>query len=195
VVTEDGSGLNLDMRQRRVIQRLSRINVSLQYSEISLQRPEVSISSAPEKESCRWASSIPGAFNAVHQKKIDTWISRPRDVGVCFQRSSDCREQFQPLGFMPHGRNTMNAIAISNNDAVYLHWNFTSKIDDCLGFTVIRHDDNAGNARPLPAMVGSKGAKSAGNRFETTDEWPIQNIRGKTCSQSAVARIGMRSCQ
>ena len=35
----------------------------------------------------------------------------------------------------------MNAIAISNNDIVYLHWDVDRKIPDCLGFSVIRHDN------------------------------------------------------
>jgi len=29
----------------------------------------------------------------------------------------------------------MNAIAISNNDIVYLHWHFNGKIKDCLGYS------------------------------------------------------------
>jgi hypothetical protein len=34
----------------------------------------------------------------------------------------------------------MNAVAISNNDMVYLHWLVESKIVNCLGFDVICHD-------------------------------------------------------
>jgi hypothetical protein len=48
----------------------------------------------------------------------------------------------------------MNAVAISNNDMVYLHWSVEGKIPNCLGFSVIRHDDKARSKQALPAMVG-----------------------------------------
>lgn len=73
----------------------------------------------------------------------------------------------------------MNAIAISNNDMVYLHWTFIEKIPGCLGFSVIRHDDRKGSATPLPAMVGFKGDAPAGNTFKNTDIWPIQKYSWK----------------
>jgi hypothetical protein len=48
----------------------------------------------------------------------------------------------------------MNAVAISNNDMVYLHWHVAGKIPDCLGFSVIRHDAKTQSKQALPAMVG-----------------------------------------
>jgi len=74
----------------------------------------------------------------------------------------------------------MNAVAISNNDMVYLHWTVAKKIDGCLGFTVIRHDARTGAAQPLPAMVGfPRDKREAGRRFKTTNEWPIQKFSWK----------------
>jgi phosphatidylserine/phosphatidylglycerophosphate/cardiolipin synthase-like enzyme len=74
----------------------------------------------------------------------------------------------------------MNAVAISNNDMVYLHWNVDRKIPGCLGFTVIRHDARGGAGRPLPAMVGFPGNKAkAGQRFKDTNVWPIQKFAWK----------------
>jgi hypothetical protein len=48
----------------------------------------------------------------------------------------------------------MNAVAISNNDMVYLQWHVEDKIPDCLGFSVIRHEASSQRQQPLPAMVG-----------------------------------------
>jgi phosphatidylserine/phosphatidylglycerophosphate/cardiolipin synthase-like enzyme len=74
----------------------------------------------------------------------------------------------------------MNAVAISNNDMVYLHWNVDRKIPGCLGFTVIRHDARGGAGRPLPAMVGFPGDKAkAGRRFRDTSVWPVQKFAWK----------------
>ncbi|WP_315832451.1 phospholipase D-like domain-containing protein [Bradyrhizobium prioriisuperbiae] len=81
----------------------------------------------------------------------------------------------------------MSAVAISNNDMVYLHWNVAEKIPDCLGFSVIRHDAKTGSRQPVPAMVGfsstpAKAAgvnKAAGKTFETTDIWPVQKYSWK----------------
>jgi hypothetical protein len=67
----------------------------------------------------------------------------------------------------------MNAIAISNNDMVYLHWSVPEKIPDCLGFSVIRHDIGTREQTALPAMVGfqSRDGESAeaGKRSKDTD--------------------------
>jgi|HubBroStandDraft_1064217.scaffolds.fasta_scaffold417546_2 hypothetical protein len=48
----------------------------------------------------------------------------------------------------------MNAVAISNNHMVHLHWLVESKIVHCLGFNVIRHDAETNTKKALPAMVG-----------------------------------------
>lgn len=93
----------------------------------------------------------------------------------------------------------MNAVAISNNDMVYLHWHVAQKIDGCLGFTVIRHDSQTGESAPIPAMVGFPGAKAdAGKRFKTTNDWPVQKFawkdlfatRGRTYWYEIIPMIG-----
>jgi phosphatidylserine/phosphatidylglycerophosphate/cardiolipin synthase-like enzyme len=79
----------------------------------------------------------------------------------------------------------MNAVAISNNDMVYLHWYFEAKIPHCLGFTVIRHDTKTERQQALPAMVGfrqedtSEGKKAASQRFRNTNVWPVQKFAWK----------------
>jgi phosphatidylserine/phosphatidylglycerophosphate/cardiolipin synthase-like enzyme len=74
----------------------------------------------------------------------------------------------------------MTAVAISNNDMVYLNWNVDRKIPGCLGFTVIRHDARGGAGRPLPAMVGFPGDKAkAGRKFKDTSVWPVQKFAWK----------------
>lgn len=76
----------------------------------------------------------------------------------------------------------MNAVAISNNDMVYLHWHVDEKIPGCRGFNVIRHDGKS--QEPLPAMVGftsdtAKGNAAAGERFKDTSVWPVQKYAWK----------------
>jgi phosphatidylserine/phosphatidylglycerophosphate/cardiolipin synthase-like enzyme len=78
----------------------------------------------------------------------------------------------------------MNAVAISNNDMVYLHWSVEGKIPNCLGFSVIRHDDKTRSKQVLPAMVGfssdtAVGKKAAANRFRDTNSWPVQKYAWK----------------
>ena len=73
----------------------------------------------------------------------------------------------------------MNAVAISNNDMVYLHWYYDGKIPGCLGFNVVRHDLKTGNQSSLPAMVGFLGDKATTNRFKDTSEWPVQKFAWK----------------
>jgi phosphatidylserine/phosphatidylglycerophosphate/cardiolipin synthase-like enzyme len=80
---------------------------------------------------------------------------------------------------------TMTAVAISNNDMVYLHWNVSGKIPDCLGFNIIRHDAFSKEQESLPAMVGfpssdkSEGKKAAGQTFRNTRVWPVQKYAWK----------------
>jgi phosphatidylserine/phosphatidylglycerophosphate/cardiolipin synthase-like enzyme len=96
----------------------------------------------------------------------------------------------------------MDAIAISNNDMVYLHWSVEGKIPGCLGFSVIRHDAQTDEHSALPAMVGFKdhddeGAEP-GQRFKDTDIWPVQKYawkdvfakRGRTYWYEIVPMIG-----
>ncbi|HJT98319.1 MAG TPA: phospholipase D-like domain-containing protein, partial [Rhodanobacteraceae bacterium] len=78
----------------------------------------------------------------------------------------------------------MSAVAISNNDMVYLHWTVAEKIPHCLGFSVIRHDAKSGEAKPLPAMVGftsdtREGSRAAGSKFRDTNVWPVQKYAWK----------------
>jgi phosphatidylserine/phosphatidylglycerophosphate/cardiolipin synthase-like enzyme len=73
----------------------------------------------------------------------------------------------------------MYAVAISNNDMVYLYWYVETKIDGCLGFSVVRHDADTGSSEALPAMVGFPGDADAGKKFRTTDEWPLQKYGWK----------------
>lgn len=73
----------------------------------------------------------------------------------------------------------MNAIAISNNDIVYLHWHFEGKISDCLGFSVLRHDAKSKAGVPLPAMVGFPSDQTPANKFKDTDTWPVQKFAWK----------------
>jgi hypothetical protein len=78
----------------------------------------------------------------------------------------------------------MNAVAISNNDMVYLHWNVEGKIPGCLGFSVIRHDAKTERQQALPAMVGfssdtAEGKQAAANKFKDTNTWPVQKYAWK----------------
>jgi hypothetical protein len=50
------------------------------------------------------------------------------------------------------------AIAIANNDTVFLSWIYDQKIPDCLGFAVYRVD--AVGRTALPAWVGFKGGSN-----------------------------------
>jgi phosphatidylserine/phosphatidylglycerophosphate/cardiolipin synthase-like enzyme len=92
----------------------------------------------------------------------------------------------------------MFAYAISNNDMVYLYWHVPSKIPDCLGFSVVRHDQVTGKSEPLPAMVGFPTTKEASHKFDTTDNWPVQKfawkdlfaVRGKTYWYEIVPMLG-----
>jgi len=71
------------------------------------------------------------------------------------------------------------ALAIANNDLVYLWWTYPEKIRDCLGFTIRRHE--AGMAPvALPAFVGfTVKTPDAPAERRTTDYWPIQSYQWK----------------
>jgi phosphatidylserine/phosphatidylglycerophosphate/cardiolipin synthase-like enzyme len=73
------------------------------------------------------------------------------------------------------------ALAIANNDLVYLWWTYSEKISDCLGFT-IRRIQKGKSPVALPAFVGfkplKKGDKQA-HRQSNTDYWPIQSYQWK----------------
>jgi hypothetical protein len=73
----------------------------------------------------------------------------------------------------------MYALAIANNDTVYLYWYYETKIPDCLGFSVIRHEAGTSKSQPLPAFVGFPGDPGGNKVKKTTDQWPIQKYTWK----------------
>ncbi len=72
------------------------------------------------------------------------------------------------------------ALAIANNDMVYLWWTYPKKIPGCLGFS-IRRIVAGKTPAPLPTFVGfeppKKGDKSP--QRSNTDYWPIQAYQWK----------------
>ena len=73
----------------------------------------------------------------------------------------------------------MFAVAISNNDMVYLYWHVDAKIPDCLGFSVVRHEVKTGKSQALPTMVGFGKDPQAARKFKSTDDWPVQKFAWK----------------
>ncbi len=73
------------------------------------------------------------------------------------------------------------ALAIADNDLVYLWWTYSEKIPNCLGFSVRRLQKGKAPVA-LPAFVGfkppKKGDPPPANR-PTTDYWPIQSYQWK----------------
>lgn len=73
------------------------------------------------------------------------------------------------------------ALAIANNDLVYLWWSYSGKIPGCLGFT-IRRLQKGKPPVALPAFVGFKPGKKGETppvKKPTTDYWPIQSYQWK----------------
>jgi hypothetical protein len=70
------------------------------------------------------------------------------------------------------------ALAIANNDLVYLWWTYSEKIPDCLGFTIHRLQPGKQPAA-LPTFVGFKKAAPLPVQKPTTDYWPIQSYQWK----------------
>lgn len=78
----------------------------------------------------------------------------------------------------------MTAVAISNNDMVYLHWHVDGKIPGCLGFKIVRYEPKSKAEQVLPAMVGfavdtREGSQSVSRKFRDTAVWPIQKYAWK----------------
>jgi phosphatidylserine/phosphatidylglycerophosphate/cardiolipin synthase-like enzyme len=71
----------------------------------------------------------------------------------------------------------MKALAIANNDIVYLYWTIAAKIPGCLGFTV-RRIAPTGAAKALPAFVGFDQSEVS-EKKKNTDFWPIQSFQWK----------------
>lgn len=67
------------------------------------------------------------------------------------------------------------AIAIANNDTVFLSWTFDQKIEGCLGFAVYRKD-SSGARVALPAWVGFKGGSNPDWVHKDTTIWPVQKF-------------------
>jgi phosphatidylserine/phosphatidylglycerophosphate/cardiolipin synthase-like enzyme len=72
----------------------------------------------------------------------------------------------------------MPAIAIANDNAVFIAWSVPSKLPGCIGFTVHRLRAN-GTSEPLPAYVGFAGQTNPAWKARTTDEWPVQKFAWK----------------
>ena len=72
------------------------------------------------------------------------------------------------------------ALAIANNDLVYLWWTYQGKIDDCLGFSV-RRLEKGKPPKALPAFVGFEEVPVGDPppKRKTTDTWPIQSYQWK----------------
>lgn len=67
------------------------------------------------------------------------------------------------------------AIAIANNDTVFLSWTLDQKIDGCLGFAVYRKDSSGARA-PLPEWVGFKDGNNPDWVHKDTTIWPVQKF-------------------
>lgn len=89
------------------------------------------------------------------------------------------------------------AIAIANNDTVFLSWVYDEKIADCLGFAVYR-TDSVGQRTALPAWVGFKGGSNPNWVHRDTSVWPVQKFnwrdftaqRGETYTYEVVPMTG-----
>jgi hypothetical protein len=68
------------------------------------------------------------------------------------------------------------AVALANNDVVFLSWIYDTRIPDCLGFTIRRTNLQNRAITTLPAWVGFKGQSYANWGMRTTDEWPVQKF-------------------
>ncbi len=89
------------------------------------------------------------------------------------------------------------AVALANNDVVFLAWSYDEKVDGCLGFAVHRIDPGGANV-PLPAWIGFHGESNPDWKPATTDRWPVQKFawrdltaeRGKTYTYEIVPMVG-----
>jgi hypothetical protein len=89
------------------------------------------------------------------------------------------------------------AIALANNDVVFLSWSYEEKIDSCLGFAVYRIE-SGGEKTPLPAWIGFHGESNPDWKPATLESWPVQKFswrdltatRGKAYAYEIVPRVG-----
>src|SRR5438046_422822 len=71
------------------------------------------------------------------------------------------------------------ALAIANNDLVYLWWTYESKIPDCLGFAIYRLGPG-GKRETVRAYAGFDDEHAmASHEWKGTDYWPIQSYQWK----------------
>jgi phosphatidylserine/phosphatidylglycerophosphate/cardiolipin synthase-like enzyme len=71
------------------------------------------------------------------------------------------------------------ALAIANNDLVYLWWTYPEKIDECLGFAIWRHGPD-GDRQPVTAFLGFDGARAmSDDDWQPTQRWPVQSYQWK----------------
>jgi hypothetical protein len=89
------------------------------------------------------------------------------------------------------------AVALANNDVVFLAWSYEQKIEECLGFAVARIEAD-GTRTVLPAWVGFDGEENPEWQPKDTEVWPVQKFAwrdltatgGQTCSYEIVPRVG-----
>jgi phosphatidylserine/phosphatidylglycerophosphate/cardiolipin synthase-like enzyme len=72
-----------------------------------------------------------------------------------------------------------NALAIANNDLVYLWWTYSEKIPDCLGFAIWRigADETRHVVRGFAGFDGDHAVSA--DAWKGTDFWPIQSYQWK----------------
>lgn len=91
------------------------------------------------------------------------------------------------------------AIALANNDTVFLSWVYDALIPNCLGFAVFRKDAT-GARSALPAWVGFAGGSNPNWDHKDTTVWPVQKFgwkdftasRGQTYSYDIVPMVGSK---
>jgi hypothetical protein len=90
------------------------------------------------------------------------------------------------------------AVALANNDVVFIAWSFDQMIADCLGFAV-RRSSELGEKEVLPAWVGFRGESNPDWDPSDTERWPVQKYawrdltaeRGKTYRYEVIPRVGL----
>ena len=88
------------------------------------------------------------------------------------------------------------AVAIANNDTVFISWVYDQPIPNCLGFAVYRKDATGRTA--LPAWVGFQGGSNPTWQHKDTTIWPVQKFnwrdftgaRGDTYTYDIVPMTG-----
>jgi hypothetical protein len=89
------------------------------------------------------------------------------------------------------------AVALANNDVVFIAWSYEDKIPDCLGFAIYRNGAN-GERTLLPAWIGFDGESNPDWKPKDTEVWPVQKFAwrdltatwGQTYSYEVVPRVG-----